>query len=86
MFSLVREGRSPAESRPKVCRLVRPGAAAEMRTDARRYRGMSVRFRAQMRVVPRKEVAFRPCCLWDEGHFLLPVTTLFSIGGRYAFS
>lgn len=28
----LREGRSPAESRPGTCRLVRPGAACESRT------------------------------------------------------
>ena len=43
-----------------------------MWTDTHRYRGMSVRPRAQMRVVPRKEVAFRPCFVWDEGYFFRP--------------
>ena len=39
----LREGRSPAESRPGTCRLVRPGAACESRTEAHRYRGFQVR-------------------------------------------
>ena len=54
-FAHLRERRSPAESRLDVCRLVRPGAACESRTDAHRYRGTSVHgVSMQMRVVPRK--------------------------------
>ena len=48
-----------------------------MRTVTRRYRGMSVRPRAQMRVVPRKEVAFRPYGLLGmEGFFVARTTQL----------
>ena len=40
MFAIPREGRSPAESLPGSCRLVRPGAAPERGTARpRRYRG-----------------------------------------------
>lgn len=66
----IREGRSPAESRPGTCRLVRPGAARESGTEAHRYRGVKCpRFGAEMRVVPRKGVAFRPQC--RDGRLLL---------------
>lgn len=57
----LREGRSPAESRPGTCRLVRPGAARESGTEAHRYRGVKCpRFGAEMRVVPRKVWPFVP--------------------------
>ena len=55
----------------------------ETQTEAHRYRGMSVRPRARMRVVPRKEVAFRPCFVWDDGHFLLPFAALRLLMGGY---
>ena len=69
-FLLVREGRSPAESRLEVCRLVRLGAAVETQTvfpplpeDKCLY------FGAGMRVVPRK-VCLSSLMLGRKGFFV----------------
>ncbi len=54
MLSFLREGWSPAESRPEACRLVRPGAAPERGTAVPPLSGSSSACLTRIRVVPRK--------------------------------
>ena len=69
----LREGRSPAESRPDACRLVRPGAACESGTGFSAVTGEECASvcRARMRVVPRKVEPFVPV-MGDERLLLCP--------------
>ena len=65
----LREKQSSAESCFDACRLVRPGAACESRTDALRYRGLKCLHSVQKCGWYRGRLAFRPRFLGTRGFF-----------------